>query len=44
VQELLNIVQFCHWKFNKMKTNLLGEIWVVLVYVEKASIHRILRR
>jgi hypothetical protein len=25
VQELLNIEQFCHWKFNKIKTKILKD-------------------
>jgi len=44
VQELLNIEQFCHWKFNKIKTKNFGEIgasswhcWKILITINKIS-------
>jgi hypothetical protein len=44
VQELLNIEQFCHWKFNKVKTKNFEKIgasswhcWKILKTINKIS-------
>jgi len=44
LQEPLSVEQFCHWKFNKIKTKVLGKLGWAIGIVEKPSTNMILWR
>jgi hypothetical protein len=42
MEDLLNIENFCHWKFNEIKINILGKLGCIFNIIEKKLTNKIL--